>query len=274
VDKVFKEKVAVTDRFLDYAGNMPVAEITPKVVQGFLLSEASQRSNNAVNKDRKNLSALFNWGVRVLGLANNPVARIGKLPHDKAPQYTPSTEEIERILAVATQEERVVLACFLYTAARRGEIFRLTWEDVDFERREIRLGTRKTKDGSMDYEWLPINQALYDELLWWRQNHEGTGYIFTSRLGKPFSRNADFMARLCRRANTKKFGFHALRRYAASVLADTPGIGIKRIQRVLRHKSAATTEHYIYSINRDLRDTMEVLGEITPPINPTQNTTS
>jgi hypothetical protein len=35
-----------------------------------------------------------------------------------------------------------------------------------FDKREVRLGTRKTKDGSMEYEWLPMNKDLYDNLFW------------------------------------------------------------------------------------------------------------
>jgi integrase len=85
----------------------------------------------------------------------------------KAPQYTPPQEDILKLLMAATREERIFLNCYLQTGARRSEIFRWTWvDDINFERREVRLGTRKTRDGSMSYETLPMSGELYQDL-WW-----------------------------------------------------------------------------------------------------------
>jgi integrase len=69
------------------------------------------------------------------------------------------------------------------------------------------------------------------------------------------------MKGLCKRAGVKSFGFHALRRYVASLLADTHKISAKTIQRILRHKNVMTTERYIKNINRDLGATMNLLSE-------------
>ena len=104
-------------------------------------------------------------GQRIYDLDRNPVGKLRRLPHDRAQQYTPPTRDILLVLAAATREERVFLECFVSPAARKSEIFRLTWlDDINFERRQIRLGTRKTRDGSMEYEWLPMNDSLYDAL--------------------------------------------------------------------------------------------------------------
>jgi len=39
-------------------------------------------------------------------------------------------------------------------------------EDVNFDQRIYRLGTRKTRDGSMEYEWIPMTNEVLDSL-WW-----------------------------------------------------------------------------------------------------------
>jgi integrase len=78
--------------------------------------------------------------------------------------------DILRLLAAANRKKRAFLDCYLCTGARRSEIFRLKWEDVNFEKREIRLWTRKTKDGSMEGECLPMTNQLYESLWWCWQN--------------------------------------------------------------------------------------------------------
>jgi len=59
----------------------------------------------------------------------------------------------------------------------------------------------------------------------------------------------------------QEFGFHALRRYVASVLADTHKVSAKTIQRILRHKNLSTTERYIKKINDGLGAMMNLLGK-------------
>jgi integrase len=198
-------------------------------------------------------------------------------PDNRSPQYTPSTEDVLRLLAVATRQERVFLDCYLHTGARRSEIFRWTWaDDINFEKRQIRLGSRKTRDGSMEYVWLPMNTDLYESLWWWWNNRrfKDSPYVFVSdrrgpHYGQQYKYRNHFMKSLCKRAGIKPFGFHALRRYVASVLADTHKVSAKRIQRILRHKSLSTTERYIQNINEDLEDTLELLSTMSVPPNGT-----
>lgn len=176
------------------------------------------------------------------------------------------------MLMVANREQKVLLTCYLATGARRSEIFRLTWDDdINFNKRETRLGTRKTRDYSIDYQWMPMNDDLYEEL-WWRWNNRKfpkSPYVFVSdsprHYGKPFKHRQRFMKGLCIKAGIKPFGFHALRRYVASVLADTHKLSSKRIQRILRHKSVTTTGSYIQNLNNDMRDDLNLLSETKVP---------
>ena len=96
----------------------------------------------------------------------NPVATIDKLPHEPAEQYIPTEREVLKVLLVASGQDRVMLTAYLTTAARKWKLFRWRWmEDINFETRMVRLGTRKTKDGSFEYEWLPMSDILCKELI-------------------------------------------------------------------------------------------------------------
>ena len=203
--------------------------------------------------------SLWNWGTKFCGFVGNPIQIIEKFPHTRLFQYTPPTKDVLKLLAAATRKERVFLYSYIYTGARRSEIYRWTWvDDINFEKRAYRLGTRKTKDGSMQYEWFPIPDELHDELWWWWNNRtiEDSPYVFTDdqegpHYGKRYKERRRFMAGLCKRAGIKSFGFHALRRFFASRLADR-GKSTNTIRRMLRHKNVSTTERYIQNINDDL----------------------
>lgn len=64
------------------------------------------------------------------------------------------------MLEIATADEKVFLLAYLETGVRRSEIFRWTWaDDINFVKRQARLGTRKTRDGSMKYAWMPMTDG-------------------------------------------------------------------------------------------------------------------
>ena len=266
VDKTYKNKKRLCERLTACFGNIPVSQVTSMMIEDYLQSQALSRSKAGYNEDYKHLRSMWTWGGNFLELPSNPVAKLRRIPADRSPQYTPSTEDVLKVLAAANRDERVFLNCYLQTGARRSEIFRWTWiDDINFEKREVRLTTRKTKDGSEESEWLPMNDELYEGLLWWWRHRpvKNSEYVFANtnalHYGKKYTKRGAFLPGLCKRAGVKPFGFHAMRRYVASVLADTHKVSSKQIQRILRHKHVTTTERYIQNINHDLSTTMNLL---------------
>ena len=150
-------------------------------------------------------------------------------------------------MAVAEGQNKVMLLTLLHTAARRGELYRLQWKDVDFSRKRIQLGTKKRQDGSMEYEWLPMTDELFDVLLAHRQTAT-TEWVFTQQGGrvneKPYMENRGFPQKLCKKAGVKPFGCHGVRHLTASILANN-NVPMIAIQQILRHKKLATTERYV-----------------------------
>ena len=167
--KVYEEKFSlINNRLLKYFDkDMPIEDITQESIEEYLDKQRKERSANAANKDRKNLLALWNKAVKTYGVESNPVSGTERFPHDRQPQYTPPTKDVLKLLAAATRKETAFLYAYIYTGARRSEIYRWIWnEDINFERRTYRLGTRKNRDGSMSYEWFPMPDELYEQL-WW-----------------------------------------------------------------------------------------------------------
>jgi len=244
--KTFKEeKVAIFKRFL---GSIPqdleVGQVSSITAMKYLNRVAKRRTPCAANKERKNLMAAWNWGIKHLGLPEvNPFSRTDKHPVDQKPKYVPTLEEANKVIsATNTIEDRVFLMALLHTAARRGEICRLKWDDVDLEGRKVRLGTRKRKGGAMQYDWIFMSPELTIAL----KDLKGSakGELVFSRNGEQYQTRQHLMKRLCQRAGVKFFGFHALRHLTASLMAAN-GVPMPEIQYILRHQAMTTTNGYI-----------------------------
>ena len=75
---------------------------------------------------------MFNWLQKVQGINHNPVANISKLPEQRKPEYIPPGDDIDKVVLLTQGQDRVLLTCYYYTFARRGELFEWTWEDINF----------------------------------------------------------------------------------------------------------------------------------------------
>ena len=182
----------------------------------------------------------------------------------------PSEEDFWKIHDQTEGQDKVMLLAFLHLAARRGELFRLAWEDVDFGNSRIRLWTRKRQSGTYEYDWLPMTKELRKSLMWWWEHRpiKDSKCVFLcldktaftkEYYGKPFLHRQHFMRRLCDKANVKTFGFHAIRHLTASILYKL-GYEVAAIQSILRHKSPSTTERYLRSIGMErVREVLESL---------------
>ncbi len=223
-------------------------ELSPAMALNALRHIALKSSGHAANKARKNLIAAWEWGKKYYGLpAVNPFKEVEKFPADQQPRYVPSEEDFWKVHAEASPQDQAFLLFMLHTGARRAEVFRLQWDDVDFAGRKIRLGTRKTGHGGMEYAWLPMTTELHSTLATHRLRSR-SGHVFTDpATGEPFAARQHYMARLCKRAKVKPFGFHAIRHLSATILAYE-GLDIPTVQAVLRHKNPNTTARYIKSL--------------------------
>ena len=109
-------------------------------------------------------------------------------------------------------------------------------------------------DKEVDYFPLPDDSELYRALKWqWEHRNKNSPFVFTDPdTGQKFIHRNKFMESLCKRAGVRPFGFKALRKFGPSVLNDIHRVSIKKLQRLLRHRTQTTTEIYLKKIDDDL----------------------
>ncbi|MFH2046074.1 MAG: site-specific integrase [Pseudomonadota bacterium] len=182
--------------------------------------------------------------------------------------------QIKSLLAVLERDEDQTTASImklaLYTGMRRGEIFRLKWQDIDFERGFITIRNPK---GGQDQS-IPLNGsalAVLEKI----EKAGSNGWIF------PGQREGSHLTTLNRKSVDRirnkaglPVGFrpmHGLRHVYASVLASSGQVDLYTLQRLLTHKSPLMTQRYAHLRDDALKRASALAGDI---INKPANKTS
>lgn len=270
--QTFKEKHAVFKLFFKFTQETRLDRVTPNMAMDYLKEQNKARSGNAANKDRKNLAAAWEWGRKFIDgfpSLQNPFLAVPQFKADKTPRYVPAEADFWKVVGVANGQDRAMLLAFFFLGARRGEVFRLRWEDVDFLAHRVRLGTRKTRNGDMRYDWVPMPETLRDALQDWQKKRPfKTEWVFSClddspsphhNPGERYRARGRFMKKMCERAGVKPFGFHALRHLHASLLYNE-GAELSVVQRQLRHTNPNTTARYLRSLGYEEEHSQKVLA--------------
>jgi integrase len=254
------------------------------VAAAFLDGQMGIRSGYAINRDRKNMAAAWQHGkgfIEGFPVGENPFSAVPKKPEIRQPRYVPPLSDFwkvyDHVAALAQKtgqdkdiQDRLMLRAYLHLAARRSELFKAKLSDVEFHNSQIRLGTRKRK-GGLEYDWLPLSKELQEDLIMWAERRLGHNTMDKEHLfvclsdlpccdqyyGLPFKTRRWTLLKWCDKVKVKAFGWHAIRHLTASELYRL-GYEKSIIQRILRHKSATTTDIYLRSLGAgsELRDTI------------------
>jgi integrase len=175
-----KLQVALTGAFLTQWAERGKATLSPRtqakyagVVRQFIAGlgskaevDLSMITASDVAKFRDELASRLSVGsanIRQSLLTTNPAALVKVLSkrHAETEQRRPFTlPELKKILAVADNEWKGIILTGIYTGQRLGDIARLTWQNVDLEKNELRLVTRKTGRRQM----IPLAAPLVEYL--------------------------------------------------------------------------------------------------------------
>ena len=150
-----------------------------------------------------------------------------------------------------------VMRMALFTGMRRGELFKLKWEDIDFDHGFFDI--RNPKGGKS--QKIPFNSQVHQILM----NHPRTAEnVFVRGDGKPF-------ADIRRRVNPIKKAagipdsfraLHGLRHTYASTLASSGQVDMYTLQKMLTHKSPLMTQRYAHLRDETMRKASTLAGNI------------
>ena len=225
-------------------GDKPIIDVTTTDINEALGTLPGHFKNATINRYVAAISVIFSYAVREYGIQVNPIRKIPSLPENNERIRFLSESERTRLFAScrASHWDKLYLIVLLAitTGARKGELTKLRWNDIDFERRTAYVST--TKNGQPKV--LPLTDSVINELQLF--DTKDSSLIFESKVKrevaycftKPWKKALED-------AEIEDFRFHDLRHSCASYLAQS-GASLLEIADVLGHKQISVTKRYAH----------------------------
>jgi integrase len=233
-------------------------EITPQDIERKLNELAEDgRKPATVNRYRTLLSLVFSLAVRNGKLSANPVRQVKprKENNERVRFLEPEEEtKLRKEIRELGAEREAEFELALNTGMRRGEQYRLRWQDVDL-RREV-LTIPRSKHGEARH--IQINSTARAALLILRGERDRIGYVIPSCDGPRTRDWRHWFEEVVKKAGLQNFRWHDLRHTFASrlVMARVP---LRTVQVLMGHKCIETTLRYAHLAETHLREAVEQL---------------
>jgi len=277
---------------------LPLDEITVEVVEQWRSKRRQKKGSKAssLNRHITALKAALNWGVKRGIIETNLMARLERLREDDSDtkvRYL-SPEERERLFAALNErEERIragrdshnkwledrekpllpslkecafvdymkpMVIASLNTGIRQGSLFKLLWNDIDFEEKILTVRPSAEKSGKLIR--IPMNPTLTKTLQTWRDQTGGdeNGLVFPSpKTGAIIDNCKRAWASVLKAADIKNLRWHDMRHDFASQLV-MKGVDLNTVRELLGHSDLKMTLRYAHLAPQVKRAAVEMLG--------------
>ncbi len=251
-------------------------ELSPWLIEKWRRARVKQgRAVGTINRDlaalRACLAKAVDWDV----IDQHPLAKVKLLKSDqKAVVRYLSAEEERRLRKALTARDAEIKAAresgnrwrkergrelmpdvetdhltpmvllSLNTGMRRGEVFHLRWEDVDFQNNSLSILGEKAKSGQTRH--IPLNtEAVATLKRWQAQQGASAGLVFPGKGGQPFDNCNKAWKALLEKAGIEKFRWHDMRHHFASRLVMA-GVDLNTVRELLGHADIKMTLRYAH----------------------------
>jgi integrase len=235
-------------------GNYRVKDVKAVAVEEWL--RPLVLSNGSKAKIRNIMHAVFNHAVRWEWHDRNPITHVRQSSKRMHIPVVLTLGQVEELLLHLEEPTRTAVLVDVMTGLRVGELLALKWEDIDFERFEIRVtrsislqhvGECKTEASRKP---VPLDSRLAEALWRWRTicaYPRQEDWVFASPHTKgvqpywPSTLNRWHIQPAVKAARIEgRIGWHTFRRTYATLLKAN-GEDVKTVQELLRHANSLVT---------------------------------
>jgi integrase len=286
-DSTYNFYQAKAQRFIGWLGtraDQQISLITRDDILAFRAAELERVSPRSVNHAIKFLRMVFKTAKEDGKYHDeNPASgvKVTKLNGTNRRGFT--IPEIQRVLHVADEEWASLIYFGLYTGQRLGDLARLTWQNVDLDRDEIRFVTRKT-GRTMIVPIAPPLREQIERLPAGDDPHQPLhpcAFASVEKSGGVKTLSRQFYELLAAAGLTRpkvhrksenahgrtgqrelsQISFHSLRHTATSLMKNA-GINASVVMDIIGHDSEAVSAHYTHIDEETKREAIARLPDI------------
>jgi site-specific recombinase XerD len=239
-------------KFLDFVGDVPMEDVTPRQIQHFLASFPTY-SRKTVSNYHVGLSSLWSWGVRE-GIVTRHIVRQVIRPQPNKPAIKPfSKQDVQALLLACDRtarghkrktalRDRAMILTLLDTGLRVSELARVQLDDWDKRNRRIFVWGKGSKQRIV-YVSAPTSQAIWRYLA---SREIDSPCLFASSRGGHLNRHSIrlLIANLGRRARVTNAHPHKFRHTFAIQFLRSGGNAFT-LQRLLGHSTMEMVRTYL-----------------------------
>jgi len=252
--------------FIKFVGDRTLNSVDQRSIDRYLNARAEQVKKSSVNIEIRHLKAAFTKAVQWGYMEKNPFKGIKLFTIPEAAPKFFSKREMTQLLEIIKEtwlRDMVVFA--VDTGIRIGELVNVTWSDIDFQNRRIRISHKddfvtKTREERI----VPMNDEVFDLLVGLKRNGD---YVFSTTDRSRM--DSDFVSRKFKRyvralGLNEEYTFHTLRHTFASHLVKQ-GTSLFKVSKLLGHADIKTTMKYAHLAPETLHDVVNLLSFQSEP---------
>lgn len=242
-------------------GNKELKDISPIDVDRLRINLLKKKSPQTVKHVLELLKRISNFAVnkRLCPGIDFKIA-MPKVSNVKTEDLSP--EQIANLLKATDEDSHpyagAMMKMALFSGMRRGEMFRLQWNDIDFHKGFIHI---KNPKGGQDQD-IPLNDETRQIL---KDLPKGdSAYIFPGRGGRERTDIKKAVNEIKKKARLPEDfrPLHGLRHVYASILASSGEVDMYVLQKLLTQKSPMMTQRYSHLRDGALKKASNLVGKL------------
>lgn len=246
-----------------HLGDLKINEITAAMISDNLMKVKERGcENGTVNRTRALHSSILTMAFERELIEQNPIIRVKKFVEKNQIERYLGEDELPRIMQVIAEPEKygitnlVILAIIemlLLTGARKSEVLKLKWVDLDLAQNLWKLSENKSGKPRV----IQLNSEAQRVI---RKMSRKYQYVFANpQTGQPYNDIRKTFQKVLDAADIHNFRIHDLRHNFASMAVNN-GCDIYVVQHLLGHASPTTTQRYAHLRQDTLRNASELLA--------------